>query len=112
MFLRGAAPVVVFRTAGFAGMAAGVEGLESEGAERGDFGRDVPLPLPLESGLRKGDAERGVPVREGGLEGRLMVGLSQDEKKSSSLSAGVLVPSEPVESGTSVITTSSGYLIV
>jgi hypothetical protein len=108
MFFFGAAPVVVFLTAALAaGMAAGVAG--SEAAERGDLGRAVPLPLA--SGLRNGDAARGVPTREGGFDGRLMVGLSQEEKKSSSLSpAGVLVPSEPVPSTTSVITTSLGYL--
>ena len=103
MFFLGAAAVVVFRTAGFA---AGV--LDSEPPTSGDLGRSVPLPLA--PGLRKGDPTFGVPVREGGFEGRLMVGLSHDEKKSSSSPAGVLLPSLPV-SGTSVITTSLGYLV-
>ena len=80
---------------------------------RGDFGRAVPLPFA--PGLRKGDAVRlstgGVCVLEGGLLGRLIDGLSQDEKKSSLGSpAGVAVPS-PDESATiSVMTTSPGYL--
>lgn len=76
----------------------------------GDFEREMPL---VGLAVRKGDAVRettgGVPVREGGLLGRLMVGLSQEEKKSSAGSpAGVEVP--PVESAvaSSVITTSSG----
>jgi hypothetical protein len=76
----------------------------------GDFDRVVPL-----GGLavRKGEAVRettsGVPVREGGLLGRLMVGLSQDEKKSSAGSpAGVDVPSVESAAASSVITTSSG----
>jgi len=106
MFFFGAAPPVVFRAAaGFAaGTAVGVFG--SEPPASGDFGRSVPLGL---AGLRKGDPTFGVPVREGGFEGRLIVGLSHDEKKSSSSPAGVLVPSLPV-STTSVITTSFGYL--
>lgn len=107
MFFFGAVPEAVFRTAGLAaGIAAGVVG--SEDAESGDFGRAVPLPFA--SGLRKGDCARGVPVREGGFEGRLIVGLSQEEKKSSSSPAGVLVPSLLLGSGMSVITTSLGYL--
>jgi hypothetical protein len=104
MFFFGAAPVVVLRTA--AGFAAGV--LDSEPPTSGDLGRSVPLPLA--PGFRKGDPTFGVPVREGGFDGRLMVGLSHEEKKSSSSPAGVLVPSVPV-SGTSVITTSLGYLV-
>lgn len=103
MFFFGAAPPAVFRTA--AGFAAGV--VVSKLPASGDFGRSVPLPLA--PGLRKGDVALGVPVREGGFEGRLIVGLSHEEKKSSSSPAGVLVPSLPV-SGTSVITTSLGYL--
>ena len=81
-------------------------------AERGDgdFGLAAPLVLPA---VRKGDAvletTGGVPVREGGLLGRLIVGLSQDEKKSSAGSpAGVEVPPEGVPSASSVITTSPG----
>ena len=77
----------------------------------GDLGRDCePLALPAE---RKGEAVRettgGVPLREGGLLGRLIAGLSQDEKKSSAGSpAGVDDPSPGVERGSSVMTTSSG----
>jgi len=105
MFFFGAAPAVVLRTAGFAaGIAAGVL---PEAPVRGDLGRSVAVPL--EPGLRKGEPERGVPVREGGFEGRLMEGLSHDEKKSSSSPAGVLLLLPP-NSGTSVTTTSSGYL--
>ena len=84
----------------------GVEG--SEVPASGDFGRAVASPFA--PGFRKGDCARGVPVREGGFEGRFTVGLSHEEKKSSSSPAGVLVPSLLVASGTSVITTSSGYL--
>ena len=56
---------------------------EDSPAASGDLGRSVPLPLAIAD--RKGDAvlERtGVPVREGGLLGLLIVGLSHDEKKS------------------------------
>jgi hypothetical protein len=64
----------------------------------GDFGRPA-ADAPFWFADRKGDAVRvtigGVLVLEGGLLGRLMVGLSQDEKKSSLGSpAGVEVPSE------------------
>ena len=78
---------------------------------KGDFGRDcVPLALPAE---RNGDAVRdttgGVPLREGGLLGRLIVGLSQEEKKSSAGSlAGVDVPSAGVETGAKFSIVSSG----
>jgi hypothetical protein len=107
MFFFGAAPAVVFRTAGFAaGTAAGV--LPSVDPTSGDLGRSVALPFV--PGLRNGDPVRGVPVREGGFEGRLIVGLSHEEKKSSSSPAGVLVPSLTAASGTSVTTTSLGYL--
>jgi hypothetical protein len=69
----------------------------------------------LAPAFRKGEAVRlttgGVPVREGGLLGRLIEGLSQEEKKSSSASpAGVFDPSEGVPAGRSVMMTSSGYL--
>jgi hypothetical protein len=79
----------------------------------GDFERVVEFPLELAE--RKGDAVRettgGVPVREGGLLGRFIVGLSHEEKKSSVGSpAGVDEPSVELATGTSVITTSSGYL--
>ena len=72
------------------------------------------MPLPLALGLRKGDAVRlitgGVCVLEGGLLGRFIEGLSQDEKKSSPASAGVDFPSVGVAATTSVMTTSSGKL--
>lgn len=78
----------------------------------GDLGRAVPLPLALAD--KNGDAvldpSTGVPVREGGLLGLLIVGLSQDEKKSSPCSAGVAVPSPAGVADTSVTTTSSGNL--
>ena len=78
----------------------------------GDFDREVPLPLAV--GLRKGDAVRlitgGVWVLDGGLLGRLIEGLSHDEKKSSLGSAGVEVPSEGVARTISVTMTSSGEL--
>ena len=78
----------------------------------GDF--DLGTPLPLAPGLMKGDAVRlitgGVCVLDGGLLGRLMEGLSHDEKKSSPCSAGADVPSVGVAAGMSVTTTSSGYL--
>lgn len=52
----------------------------------------------------------GVWVLEGGLLGRLIAGLSHDEKKSSPGSpAGVAAPSVR-ETTMSVMTTSSGYL--
>lgn len=76
--------------------------------------------------MRKGDAERlllfsflllpllfadGVAVRDGGLLGLIMLGLSQEEKKSLSTDSpsGVLVPLVE-DSGISVMTTSSGNL--
>lgn len=69
-------------------------------------------PLPFAVGLRKGDAVRlitgGVWVLDGGLLGRLIAGLSQDEKKSSLGSAGAKVPSVGVVAAISVTTTSSG----
>jgi len=65
-------------------------------------------------GLRNGEAVRlttgGVCVLDGGLLGRLIDGLSQDEKKSSPASAGVEVPSVGVAATISVTTTSSGKL--
>lgn len=78
----------------------------------GDF--DLGAPLLLAPGFRKGDAVRlitgGVCVLDGGLLGRLIEGLSQDEKKSSPGSAGIDVPSVGVAAAISVTTTSSGYL--
>jgi hypothetical protein len=81
-----------------------------EEALSGDFGRE---PFWLPPALRNGDAVRlaldGVPVRDGGLLGRLMVGLSHEEKKSSPGSpAGVLV--SLVASSATSMTTVSGYL--
>ena len=52
----------------------------------------------------------GVWVLDGGLLGRLIEGLSHDEKKSSPGSAGVEVPSVGVAVMASVTTTSSGKL--
>ena len=82
---------------------------------RGDLGRLSPLPLV--PGLRNGDAVRlitgGVCVLDGGLLGRLIEGLSQDEKKSSPASAVEAgVPSVVEVATISVMTTSSGYLYV
>ena len=79
----------------------------------GDFERAVEFPLVLAE--RNGEAVRetagGVPVREGGLLGRFIVGLSHDEKKSSAGSpAGVELPSAALAAAISVITTCSGYL--
>jgi hypothetical protein len=76
---------------------------------------DLAIPLPFVPALRNGDGARpttgGVAVREIGGVGRLIEGLSHDEKKSSSGSpAGVDVPSAFVAAVASVITTSSGYL--
>lgn len=84
--------------------------LLTEVRPEGDLERVVPL---VEFAVRNGEAVRdptgGVPVLEGGLLGRLMVGLSQEEKKSSAGSpAGVEVPSVESARPSSVITTSSG----
>ena len=114
MFFLGAVDVAVLRMAdeGMARDAAGaaavlVAGSDvSAAAPRGDFDRAVALPF---AALRNGDAVLpipGVAEREGGLLGRLMVGLSQEEKKSSSWSpAGVLVPLVAGSSEASVTTT-------
>jgi hypothetical protein len=80
----------------------------------GDFGRPAAeFALPAD---KKGEAVRettgGVPDLDGGLLGRLMVGLSQEEKKSSAGSpAGVDALSAAVDKVSSVITTSFGYLL-
>ena len=70
--------------------------------------------MPLAPALRNGDPVRlmtgGVWVLDGGLEGRLIEGLSQEEKKSSPGSEGVDVPSAGVEITISLTTTSSGNL--
>lgn len=73
--------------------------------ERGDAERLMSLPLPA---FRNGEGVRpvtgGVAVRETGGVGRLIAGLSQEEKKSSSGSpAGV-----PTSASAPSITTSSG----
>ena len=88
--------------------AVGIDGVSSE-AERGDF----DLAVPLLFALRNGDAVLEIPgvfAREGGLLGRLMVGLSHEEKKSSPSAAGVFEPLVAIPSVASVITTSSGDL--
>lgn len=77
-------------------------------------GEDVlAIPLPLAE-FKNGEGvlpTTGVPVREMGGVGRLIAGLSHEEKKSSSGSpAGVEVPSVEVLLITSVMTTSEGYL--
>ena len=77
----------------------------------GDLARVCELPLVFV--VKNGEAVRettgGVPVLEGGLLGRLMAGLSQDEKKSSAGSPpGVEAPSEELITAASVMTTSSG----
>jgi hypothetical protein len=108
------APVAVgaFRTTDPDRMAAGGDVVSFSPPESGDLGRVVPFPLV--PAVKKGDPVRlivdGVPVREGGLLGRLIEGLSHEEKKSSSASpAGVDEPSAGVPE-TSLMTTSSGQL--
>lgn len=102
--------VEVFRVTELGRIAVGAgEAAFSSDADRGDFDRD-----PFAPAFRKGDPVRlttgGVPVRDGGLLGRLIEGLSHEEKKSSSGSpAGVWEPSDGVPAGMSVMTT-SGYL--
>jgi hypothetical protein len=100
--------VAVFRIAD--DVVTGRGAADSEDAFKGDFGR-APLPLGP-PGVRNGEAVRlaGVPVLEGGLLGRLIVGLSQDEKKSSAGSPAGVLESPEASSGMSVITTSLGYL--
>lgn len=87
-------------------LAAGLESVD-DCLERADVGREVSLPLPLPE---RGEAVRpmtgGVAVRETGGVGRLMAGLSHEEKKSSSGSAAAALAS----SVASVMTTSLGYL--
>lgn len=119
MLALGLEAVAVLRTA-VEGTArdVGGTGVESEVVSafsailRGDFDLGgAPLPFAL----RKGEAVRcmllGVPVREGGLLGLLIAGLSHDEKKSSLGSpTGVFVP-EPASSASSSTLTSSGNLL-
>lgn len=77
----------------------------------GAFASDSLPPAPA---LRNGEAVllmTGVCDLDGGLLGRLMAGLSQEEKKSSAGSPeGVEVPSAEVGDNKSVTSTSSGYL--
>lgn len=106
--------MVVFRSAAeetvrFAGGAA--ESVEVSELTRGDFGLPaVALPFAF----RKGEAVwlfPGVLEREGGLLGRLIEGLSQEEKKSSEGSLGVPLPLAPsLYSAESSMTTESGFL--
>ena len=92
-------------------MAEEVVVLEATGAASspgGVLARSIPVSP---AGFKKGLAVRvaGVALLEGGLEGRLIVGLSHDEKKSSAGSPeGVDVPSANVGDSKSVTTTSSG----
>ena len=91
-----------------------VGGISLSVADKGVFERAALLPFV--PALRNGEAVRlitgGVWVLDGGLLGRLMDGLSHDEKKSSPGSPdGVDVPSLNVGDRTSVIETSSGNLI-
>lgn len=82
-------------------------GLDSEDLERAEEGREVSLPLPLpESGEAVRPMTGGVAVREMGGVGRLMAGLSHEEKKSSSGSAESAVALSSAPS----MTTSLGYL--
>ena len=78
----------------------------------GDFERACATPLAF--AFRNGDAVRlpigGVCVRDGGFDGRLMVGLSHEEKKSSPASDGAELSSAGVETTTLFTTTSSGFL--
>lgn len=94
---------------------AGVE--EASALASGEAVLAIPLPLPFEvPAFKNGEGVRpitgGVAVREIGGVGRLIEGLSQEEKKSSSGSpAGVEDPSVGPLLITSVITTSLGYLL-
>ena len=99
--------VAVFRTAA-AGTARGAAA--ESAADNGDLLRPPLLPFAF----KKGEAVRlmpGVFVRDGTLLGLLIVGLSHEEKKSSSVSrAGVPLPPDSDSSIASVMTTSVGYL--
>lgn len=109
MFDFGLLEVVVLRRAAVEVVRDAVGGVGSA-AVRGDFVR-AGGPLPFAP--RNGDAVLvmpGVPVREGGLLGRLTEGLSQEEKKSSGSPAGVLVPLPESASAASSTTTLSGFL--
>jgi hypothetical protein len=94
----------------------GAEEFEPSVLARGDAALAIPLPWPFAPALRNGEGVRpttgGVAVRDIGGVGRLIEGLSHDEKKSSSGSpAGVEEPSLVPPLTTSVMTTSVGYLI-
>jgi len=95
--------------------------LEVAGAEEepstlasGEADRAMPLPFPLPA-LRNGEGVRpttgGVAVREMGGVGRLIAGLSHDEKKSSGSPEGVEVPSVGPLLITSVICTFPSSLL-
>ena len=108
MFDFGLLEVVVLRRAAVEVVRDAVGGVGSA-AVRGDFVLGGPLPLAP----RKGDpvlVMPGVPVRDGGLLGRLIEGLSHEEKKSSGSPAGVLVPLPSSMSAASSTTTLSGFL--
>lgn len=108
MFDLGLLEVVVLRRAAVEVVRDAVGGVGSA-AVRGDFVLGGPLPLAP----RKGDpvlGMPGVPVRDGGLLGRLIEGLSHEEKKSSGSPAGVLVPLPSSMSAASSTTTLSGFL--
>ena len=109
MFDFGLLEVVVLRRAAVEVVRDAVGGVGSA-AVRGDLVR-AGGPLPLAP--RNGDAVLvmpGVPVREGGLLGRLTEGLSHEEKTSSGSPAGVLVPLPSSKSAASSTTTLSGFL--
>lgn len=86
--------------------AAGVDAGVPAALLRGDFERAIPFPFaaavrpPGVSGDGVRPMTGGVAVREGGGVGRLIAGLSQDEKKSSSCS-GVAMASSPPSATTS-----------
>lgn len=106
------APVALAGFRAAAGMAREV--VASAVAARGEGERVVPFPFAF--AFKNGDAvlvgpAAGVPVRDGGLLGRLMDGLSHDEKKSSSSPApGVFDPLSPPSLATSSTCTSPGNL--
>jgi hypothetical protein len=93
----------------------GAEVFELSALARGDVLLAIPLPLLFVPAVRNGEGVRpttgGVAVRDIGGVGRLIEGLSHDEKKSSSGSpVGVEDSSLGPLLSTSVITTSAGYL--
>lgn len=94
-FVRSAEDVVVRETSG------GVAGV-SDVVARGDLERAIALPFA--EGVPVLPMTGGVAVRDGGGVGRLIEGLSHEEKKSSSVSTGTLASSPPS------MTTSPGYL--